>query len=290
MEEIEQEVLDLLQRKTDNTDELTVRFRNAVMLERVKKKLLGIPVARYDKEKRRAYLEYPDGRKVYEDEHLNIPTAEKCMKMNNDKKPEIIVFAGPNGSGKTTVTMLAKIIQPYINADEIKKNLLCEDLEAAKIAEGLREKALAQKLSTHRNLDLLHRAKEQGYFIRCIYVLTVDPAINMYRVFSRVASGGHPVPKDKIISRWHKALGLVPELIGVCDIVHMYDNSDEPFRIFKNELIGVCDIVHMYDNSDEPFRIFKKRKTETFTWPCDLWPQEAIEKLINTGTTSIERK
>ena len=68
MEEIEQEVLDLLQRKTDNTDELTVRFRNAVMLERVKKKLLGIPVARYDKEKRRAYLEYPGGRKVYEDE------------------------------------------------------------------------------------------------------------------------------------------------------------------------------------------------------------------------------
>ena len=68
MEEIEQEVLDLLQRKTDNTDELTVRFRNAVMLERVKKKLLGIPVARYDKENRRAYLEYPDGRKVYEDE------------------------------------------------------------------------------------------------------------------------------------------------------------------------------------------------------------------------------
>ena len=61
MEEIEQEVLDLLQRKTDNTDELTVRFRNAVMLERVKKKLLGIPVARYDKEKRRAYLEYPSG-------------------------------------------------------------------------------------------------------------------------------------------------------------------------------------------------------------------------------------
>ena len=44
------------------------RVNFKVELERVKKKLLGIPVARYDKEKRRAYLEYPDGRKVYEDE------------------------------------------------------------------------------------------------------------------------------------------------------------------------------------------------------------------------------
>ena len=78
-------------------------------------------------------------------------------------------------SGKTTVTMLAKIIQPYINADEIKKNLLCEDLEAAKIAEGLREKALAQKqsftfetvLSTRRNLDLFAAPRQRtGLFYK----------------------------------------------------------------------------------------------------------------------------
>jgi len=37
------------------------------------------------------------------------------------KKPEIIVFAGPNGSGKTTVTKLARIVEPYINADDIKR-------------------------------------------------------------------------------------------------------------------------------------------------------------------------
>ena len=31
------------------------------------------------------------------------------------KKPEVIVFAGPNGSGKTTITKLAKVIESYIN-------------------------------------------------------------------------------------------------------------------------------------------------------------------------------
>jgi predicted ABC-type ATPase len=41
---------------------------------------------------------------------------------NKHKKPEITVFAGPNGSGKTTITRLAKVIKPYINADEIKES------------------------------------------------------------------------------------------------------------------------------------------------------------------------
>ena len=38
--------------------------------------------------------------------------------------PEIIVFAGPNGSGKTTVTRMAKTIGVYINADDIKRTTL----------------------------------------------------------------------------------------------------------------------------------------------------------------------
>lgn len=37
------------------------------------------------------------------------------------KKTEIIVFAGLNGSGKSTFTELLKPPIDYINADEIKK-------------------------------------------------------------------------------------------------------------------------------------------------------------------------
>lgn len=45
--------------------------------------------------------------------------------------------------------------------------------------------------------------------------------------------GGHDVPKDKIKSRYNKALSLIPELLEICDILHIYDNTNVPFRIFK---------------------------------------------------------
>ena len=68
------------------------------------------------------------------------------MLQNHEKLPEIIVFAGPNGSGKSTITKMAKVIEPYINADDIKKTNYCSDLEAAQLAERLREQASIRKL------------------------------------------------------------------------------------------------------------------------------------------------
>ena len=193
---------------------------------------------------------------------------------NAQKKPEIIVFAGPNGSGKSTFTEILRPPQmDYINADEIKKNLKCDDLEAAQIAERQREADLSDKrafcfetvLSTPRNLELLKRAREKGYFIRCYYVLTVAPLINVYRVKARVASGGHDVPVEKIYARYDRAMTLVPKVVAVSDICHIYDNSAE-----------------------EPFRIFKKRKNVCFYDECDDWQREKIETL--TGIMDMARK
>lgn len=140
------------------------------------------------------------------------------MPMPNEKLPEIIVFAGPNGSGKSTITKLAKIIEPYINADDIKKTNYCTDIEAAQIAEKMREHAIEENksftfetvMSTDRNLKLLQRAKEN----------------------------------------------LIPEIVKVADVMHVYDNSNIPFRIFK------------------------KRKNEQFIWENKYWNETEIEKLV----------
>ena len=191
-----------------------------------------------------------------------------AMQEKSEMLPEIIVFAGPNGSGKTTVTSLAKVIDPYINADDIKKAIHCSDVAAAVNAEELKEDALKKGqsftfetvLSTNRNLDLLKRAKANGYFIRCIYVLTSNPDINVLRVEAREASGGHGVPEEKIRDRYEKCLGLLPEIQKICDIMHIYDNTVSPFRIYK------------------------KRKNEHFIWENEFWDKKKIEDLV--GMTS----
>ena len=45
------------------------------------------------------------------------------------------------------------------------------------------------------------------------------------------------------------------------------------------ELIQVCDVFHLYDNTKEPFRVFKKRKTEYFEWENTFWSKDKIGKL-----------
>ena len=139
-----------------------------------------------------------------------------------------------------------------------------DNFEAAKFVDRKRYEAISDKrdftfetvLSSEYKMDILRKAKAEGYFIKCVFVLTVDPYINVARVKARVAQGGHDVEEEKIVSRYAKSLSNIKELLILCDIIHVYDNTFEPVRIIR------------------------KHKEDISIFANELWSEEQILELM----------
>jgi len=160
--------------------------------------------------------------------------------------PILLVVAGPNGSGKTTVTVRLRADRwsegvEYLNPDDIARDRFGDwnspeaTLEAARWTTARREALLAVHqgiafetvFSTDDKLDFVVRAKAAGYFVRVFFIGTSDPRINAARVAGRVMAGGHTVPIEKIISRYGRSMANLAGAIDVADRVYIYDNSVE---------------------------------------------------------------
>lgn len=182
---------------------------------------------------------------------------------------QLVVIAGPNGSGKSTIMNGVNPGGFFVNADEIQIELGCDALTAAKIATATREFFLENResfsfetvLSTKRNLDLMARAKQVGYEVICIFVVTTEPEINVRRVKSRVRAGGHDVPEEKIRARYIRSLSLFPGLFEVCDELYVYDNSSD-----RSEQRVDCILT------------FEEGQIQIF--PNAVWDEEMIQELI----------
>lgn len=74
-------------------------------------------------------------------------------------------------------------------------------------------------------VDLLRKSQQAGYRTYLYYVATDDPAINVSRVANRVALGGHAVPEEKIVKRYHKSLALLIDAIRLANRAYIFDNS-----------------------------------------------------------------
>ena len=159
-------------------------------------------------------------------------------------KPILIVIAGPNGSGKTSVT--SKILKHewmenalYINPDIIAQEIFGDwnspeaIMSSIKYCENLREECLKKKqslifetvLSRYDKVDYIKRAIDNGFFVRLFFVCTTSPNINASRITDRVMKGGHDVPIPKIISRYYESIKNSCELTKIVDRAYFYDNS-----------------------------------------------------------------
>lgn len=166
--------------------------------------------------------------------------------MVSNHKPVLIVIAGPNGSGKTTVT--EQILRHewmedavYINPDIVAQEHFGDwnSAEAVKqsidYCENLREQCLTQRnsiifetvLSRVDKVDYIRRAKEAGFFVRLFFVCTESPTINAMRIAKRVMQGGHDVPITKIISRYKLSVANCIKAARIVDRCYLYDNSAE---------------------------------------------------------------
>ena len=181
-----------------------------------------------------------------------------------NRKPMILVLAGPNGSGKSTITTFFDKVGKYTNADDVVATTGMDKMKAALRVDRMRYESIDKKedftfetvLSSEYKLNILRKAKEDGYFIKCVFVLTVDPQINIVRIEARVAAGGHNVDSSKVIERYYKSINNIKELLNICDIMHVYDNTETPRRIIR------------------------KHKEELSIYPNEYWSEQDILGLM----------
>ena len=164
--------------------------------------------------------------------------------VRENHKPVLIVIAGPNGSGKTTIT--SKILRHewledavYINPDQVAQDKFGDwnspeaVMQAAQYCEQQRERCLQDGqslifetvLSSDGKVDFIRRAKQMGYFIRLFFVSTSHPSINAARIAQRVMEGGHDVPITKVISRYYKSILNCKRCAFLAVRVYFYDFS-----------------------------------------------------------------
>ena len=177
-------------------------------------------------------------------------------------RPELIIIAGPNGSGKTSVTQ--RFLHHewaegtiYINPDEVAKEKFGDwnsreaIINAANYCAQWREQCLVDKqsfvfetvMSAEDKIDFIIRAKEAGFFIRLFFISTSHPSFNASRIARRVMEGGHDVPIPKIVSRYNKSIENCKTVAPVVDRLYVYDNSVDgqdakiQFRLTNGELV-----------------------------------------------------
>ena len=117
-------------------------------------------------------------------------------------------------------------------------------------------------MSHHSHIDYMLEARDAGFVTRLFFVATEDPSINLDRVRNRVLHGGHPVPAERVIERYHRCLAHLPDAIQAANESVIYDNSSaqrsfRPLAIVNSdrEAEGRHSLCHLgVDGHDRPHR------------------------------------
>ena len=172
-----------------------------------------------------------------------------------------ILIAGVNGAGKSTLyqTMESLKNMPRINLDEIVKSFgnwqnTSDVLKAGKIAIQNIKKYFEQGISFNQETTLcgasiiqnIRLAKSLGYKIELHYVGIASVDIAKERIAYRVSQGGHGIPDEDVERRYAESFHRLKEIISICDITVLYDNTD----IFNR--FAIYQEGKLFDLTDNP--------------------------------------
>lgn len=162
--------------------------------------------------------------------------------------PDLYIIAGCNGAGKTTAsfTILPEILhcREFVNADEIARGLSPFQPENVSFQAGriMLERinellhmgesfAFETTLTTLSYLKTIEIAKQNGYNVTLLYLWLNNVNLAIERVSIRVKDGGHNIPEEIIIRRYHKGIhNLLTKFIPRCDYWLVADNSEKPLK------------------------------------------------------------
>ncbi|OKP95021.1 zeta toxin family protein [Paenibacillus sp. P46E] len=159
----------------------------------------------------------------------------------SEPKATMFVFAGNNGSGKSTIRNLIidRIgVSVNIDPDALARRINPTHPETARVSAGKEAIRLAREcIHNHRDFSvettlsggyairLMKEAKLNQFEITMFYVGLGDPNLNIERVASRVRNGGHHIPTKDILHRHQSSMqNLLAHLDLLNDLI-VIDNS-----------------------------------------------------------------
>lgn len=94
-----------------------------------------------------------------------------------------------------------------------------------KLIEQKKDISMETVMSSESKIDLLRKARTNGFSTVLYYVSTESPDINVERVRDRKYNGGHDVEEVLIRQRYSKSMGLLPDAIKQSEKAFLFDNS-----------------------------------------------------------------
>lgn len=200
--------------------------------------------------------------------------------------PIMHIIAGVNGSGKTTFyrEFLAQFTPgaDFVNADEIARarwpgHEAAHNMSAAELANARRLELFDARLtfvtetvfSHPSKLELIEKAMDHGFSVILYHIGVSTEALARARVATRVETGGHDVPPDKVAARYRRCQQLIPVAAQLANRTFVYDNSGGPSQRSHTHILTMVN-----------------GEISKIVAPTPNWVREAYADALAAGTPS----